>query len=136
MIPTPRDSTIRQRTCSWDTSIAAIGIAESYCWGSPKPAEFGDAGQNWESVGWRGRVRYTTLRNRVRPKDHIAILRPLLTEPAPPRPNREYLTEVSQPFAEVLAGLIGAEARPLVSATAIAPVVAARRTTTGDDLDV
>lgn len=27
-----------------DTRIAAIGIAESYCWESPKPIEFGSAG--------------------------------------------------------------------------------------------
>jgi len=34
-----------------DTHIVAIGIAQSYCWESPKPAEFGAAGQNWENVG-------------------------------------------------------------------------------------
>jgi hypothetical protein len=29
-----------------DTFISAIGIAESYCWESPKPAEFGAVGGN------------------------------------------------------------------------------------------
>jgi hypothetical protein len=125
-----------------DTRIAAIGIAESYCWENPKPLEFGYAGQNWENVGWRVRVRYATLRNRVRPKDHISILRPLLAERyAPLQPNGDglqgiYLTEISQPFAETLAGLIGAEARPLVAANVIAPGVAGQRMTTGDDLDI
>jgi len=47
-----------------------------------------------------------------------------------------YLTEVSQPFAKVLAGLIGAEARPLISAVEVVPATAAQRMTTGDYLDV
>ena len=37
-----------------DTRIVAIGIAKSYCWECPKPAEFGSAGEYWENVGWRG----------------------------------------------------------------------------------
>jgi hypothetical protein len=36
-----------------DTFIAAIGVAQSYCWESPKPAEFGSTGDYWEGVGWR-----------------------------------------------------------------------------------
>jgi len=28
--------------------IVAIGVAQSYCWESPKPAEFGNTGQYWE----------------------------------------------------------------------------------------
>jgi hypothetical protein len=36
-----------------DTRIEAIGIAQSYCWESPKPREFGSAGQNWEDIGWK-----------------------------------------------------------------------------------
>ena len=61
-----------------DTRIAAIGLARSYCWESPKPQEFGSAGQNWENVGWKVRVQFVPLVNRVRPKDHIDVLRPLL----------------------------------------------------------
>ena len=34
-----------------DTRVAAIGIAQSYCWESPKPQEFGEVGQNWENIG-------------------------------------------------------------------------------------
>lgn len=34
-----------------DTRILAIGIAQSYCWESPKPLEFGRAWQNWEDIG-------------------------------------------------------------------------------------
>jgi putative restriction endonuclease len=44
-----------------DTFICAIGTAQSYCWESPKPLEFGNAGQNWENVGWKVTVRFTEL---------------------------------------------------------------------------
>ena len=57
-----------------DTRILAVGIAQSYCWESPKPLEFGTAGQNWENIGWKVKVSFTELANRVRPKDHIGIL--------------------------------------------------------------
>ena len=42
-----------------DTRIAAIGVAESYCWDSPKPVEFGLAGQYWEDLGSKLRVHFT-----------------------------------------------------------------------------
>src|SRR5215472_13607035 len=61
-----------------DTKIAAIGIVESYCFESPKPPEFGSAGQNWENIGWKVNVRFTQLLNRIKPKDHIEILRRVL----------------------------------------------------------
>lgn len=63
-----------------DTRIAAIGVAQSYCWENPKPAEFGSAGQNWENIGWKVSVKFTELENKIRPKDHIGVLRPLLPE--------------------------------------------------------
>ncbi|TWB42601.1 HNH endonuclease [Nitrospirillum pindoramense] len=119
-----------------DTRIVAIGIAESYCWESPKPTEFGTAGQNWDHVGWKVKVAFTELRHRVRPKDHMAILAPLL----PPKysPLQEngnglqsvYLTELPVPLAEVLIGLIGAEVEPLRATAIGVPPVAA------DDLDM
>jgi putative restriction endonuclease len=90
-----------------NTRLVAIGITESYCWESPKPEEFGNTGQYWENVGWRVRVRFTQLRHQVRPKDH----------------------------AEVLIGIIGPEARILVSA---GPARSAEHSPlhVGDDLDV
>jgi hypothetical protein len=125
-----------------DTRIAAIGIAQSYCWESPKPAEFGEAGQNWENVGWRVRVRFTTLLNKVRPKDYIGVIQALLpSRYSPLQANGNgiqsvYLTEIPRAFAEVLAGLIGREARPLISAVDITRGGEGQRMTTGDDLDV
>jgi hypothetical protein len=35
-----------------DTRIPAVGVAQFYCWESPRPEEFGTAGQNWENIGW------------------------------------------------------------------------------------
>ena len=100
-----------------DTLIAAIGIAQSYCWESPKPQEFGATGQYWESIGWKVRVRFTPLIHRIRPKDHIEVLNSVMpTKYAPLQSNGNglqgiYLTEISQSFAEVLSGLIGPEAK-------------------------
>jgi len=124
-----------------DTRIAAIGIAQSYCWESPKPAEFAEAGQNWENVGWKVSVHYTTLLNRMRPKDHMEILRAVLPSRYSPlqadgRGNQFYLTEIEQDFAEVLAGLIGAEARPLILAGEVITAPEAAPPPVGDDLDV
>jgi putative restriction endonuclease len=125
-----------------DTRIAAIGVAESYCWESPKPAEFGEAGQNWENVGWKIKVRFAPLFNRVRPKDHIAVLRGVLPgRYSPLQANGNgvqsiYLTEIASGFAEVLAGLVGAEARPFVSAAEVNSVGTSDRMMTSDDLDV
>ena len=78
-----------------DTRIAAIGVAQSYCWENPKPAEFGAAGQNWENIGWKVSVKFTELENKIRPKDHIGVLRPLLPERySPLQPNGNGLQSV------------------------------------------
>ena len=102
-----------------DTRISAIGTAQSYCYESPKPVEFGEAGLNWGAIGWRIRVKFARLRHQVRPKDHMGILGHLLPEKySPLQPNGNgiqsvYLTQVPADFAEVLMSLIGAEAEPI-----------------------
>jgi hypothetical protein len=118
-----------------DTRIFAVGIAQSYCWENPKPEEFGAAGQNWENIGWKVSVKFTELENKIRPKSHISILRPLLPEKySPLQPNGNglqsvYLTEIPASLAEVLMGLIGKEVAALaVRAKNVKPVPA-------DDLD-
>jgi len=104
-----------------DTRIVAIGIAVSYCYESPKPAEFGQVGMNWERVGWRVRVRFIRLIHQVRPKDHIDRLRDSLPgRYSPLRPNGDglqgiYLTEVPAIMAELLVQLIGPEASEIVA---------------------
>lgn len=126
-----------------DTTIKAIGIAQSYCWESPKPVEFGQAGQSWENVGWKVRVRFTSLLHRVRPKDHMELLRRVLpSRYSPLQANGNgiqsvYLTEIPQDFAQVLSGLIGEEARLLMRAADVAIRPDDRgNMMTGDDLDV
>jgi hypothetical protein len=119
-----------------DTFIAAIGVAQSYCWESPKPTEFGATGQYWDNIGWKVRVQFTPFLHRVRPKDHLGVVGPLLPPKySPLQANGNgiqsiYLTEVSETFAEVLAGIIGAEAQTLIAAV---PVGAPMQT--NDDLD-
>ncbi|HXC61054.1 MAG TPA: HNH endonuclease signature motif containing protein, partial [Nitrospiria bacterium] len=99
-----------------DTRIAAIGTVTSYCYESPKAAEFGGVGLNWEAIGWRVRVNFVSLLNKIRPKDHIDVLRRVLPSRYSPLQDSGngiqsvYLTEVPMPFAEVLIGLIGKEA--------------------------
>ena len=121
-----------------DTRIAAIGIAQSYCWGSPKPLEFGSVGDYWENVGWRVVVRFTTLLHQIRPADHMAVLQPLLPAKYSPLQGNGngnqgvYLAAVPQNMAEVLAGLIGVEAQQIVASGS---VVLQSVAPTGDDLD-
>lgn len=125
-----------------DTRVAAIGIARSYCWECPKPVEFGSAGLYWENIGWRVNVSFTTLLNKIRPKDHMRVLRSVLPDRySPLQPNGNgiqsiYLTELSKDFAAVLAGLIGEEARPLIAAAGTEVAVDQGRIVTGDDLDI
>jgi putative restriction endonuclease len=118
-----------------DTRIYALGLAQSYCWESPKPIEFDRAGQNWENIGWKVRVAFTQLSNKMRPKDHIDHLRPILPEKYSPLTSSGngsqsiYLVEISTELANVLLGLIGSEAQSIFST---APTILP----TGDDLDI
>lgn len=106
-----------------DTRVAALGIARSFCYESPKPQEFGATGTNWSQIGWKVDVAFRELQNNVRPMDHLAELRPLL--PARYAPLRAenghglqsvYLTEVSTAFAMALYRLIGREVQHVTEA--------------------
>ena len=102
-----------------DTKIIALGIAISYCYESPKPPEFGGVGMYWNMIGWRVRVKFSRLTNQVRPKDHMAVLqRELRPRYSPLQSSGKgnqgvYLTEVFEPMAQTLIGLIGGEASNL-----------------------
>src|ERR1700683_679996 len=125
-----------------DTRIVAVGIAKSYCWECPKPQEFGSVGDNCENVGWRVNVSFSRLLNRIRPKDHIKILRLLLPNRySPLQANGNglqsiYLTELSQDFAEVLGGLIGDEIHLILAAADVRVAFENGQVVTGDDLDI
>jgi putative restriction endonuclease len=104
-----------------DTLIPAIGIATSFAEPGHKPPEFGNAGMNWNQWGWRVNVDFRMLVNRIRPKDHMQLLAPVL--PAKYAPLQQsgngnqgvYLTEVPAAMALVLVDLIGDEARQLLT---------------------
>jgi hypothetical protein len=99
-----------------DTRIAALGIVSGYCRESPKPEEFGTAGTNWSQIGWKVGVQWQRLANAIRPKDHIARLRPDLPSryaPLTPEGNglqSVYLTQISAGLASTLFALVGPEA--------------------------
>jgi putative restriction endonuclease len=61
-----------------DTRIFAIGIAQSYSWESPKPLEFGNAGQNWENIWLDGEGELHRANQQGATKNHIDLIRPLL----------------------------------------------------------
>jgi hypothetical protein len=80
--------------------------------------------------------------NKIRWKDHMDVLRAVLPGhylPLQANGNGKqqvYLSELPPNFAEVLAGLIGKEARSLILARELESDVASARITNGDDLDV
>lgn len=122
-----------------ETRILAIGIVQSYCFESPKPVEFGAAGQNWENIGWKVNVRFTRLLHQVRPKDHIDLLRRAL--PARYSPLQKsgngvqsiYLTDVPENLAIMLGSLIGTEFDAIQSVAGLDQKEPMRG---GDDLDM
>lgn len=95
-----------------DTRIKAIGVVTAPAQTGPKP-DFGGAGLNWSTEGWFVPVDYCTLDRQIRPKDHIAVLRPFLPPKYSPLQHSGdglqsiYLTEVPGPLADALIGLIG-----------------------------
>src|SRR5260370_37976799 len=93
-------------------------------------------------MGWRVNVSFVSLLNKIRPKDHMDVLKSVLPQRySPLQANGNgiqsiYLTELSLSFAEVLSGLIGNEVRPLLAGTSVDSAVEDGRIVTGDDLDV
>jgi putative restriction endonuclease len=111
-----------------DQRIRAIGLPQSHAYEAPKPPEFGEAGRNWDAIGWRVDVLFQAVSTLVRPADWIDLLRPLLPPRyAPLLPDGRgmqgiYLTELSPQLAIALADLISAE----IGALARSEVVAER----------
>ncbi|WP_374675573.1 HNH endonuclease [Ideonella sp.] len=98
-----------------DTYIRAIGVVQTAVATAPRPTEFGSAGAVWADEGWFLAVEFTELTSPIRPKEHIALLRPLLPghySPLQANGNGNqvvYLTELPDPLASALAKLIGPE---------------------------
>lgn len=116
-----------------DSHIQGCGFATSYAYTCPRPEEFGHIGEVWDMIGWRVDVNFQRLPQRVRPKHHLALLTPLLTKESftPLRLTGDgmmhiYLTTISQPLAETLLGLAGADVQAFTGAVlhdAPAPLV-------------
>ena len=111
-----------------DTKIRAVGIARSFAYEAPKPEEFGQAGRNWEAIGWRVDVAFNEIPQEFRPADWIEQLRPLLPpQYSPLLPDGRglqsiYLTALNRGLALTLAGLISDEVLALAQGETIAEV--------------
>jgi putative restriction endonuclease len=98
-----------------DTLIKAIGVVQAAAATAVKPTEFGSAGSTWADEGWYVEVEFSELSSPIRPKDHMALLGPLL--PAKYSPLQAtgdgnqvvYLTELPQDLALALGRLVGSE---------------------------
>lgn len=96
------------------TYIRAIGIAVSTAFSSTKPKVFGEAGQNWSQDGWQVDVEFSRADKPIRPKDHMAILAPMLPPKyAPLQANGNglqgvYLAAVPVEMAQALLTLLNA----------------------------
>lgn len=103
------------------TRIPALGRILSVGREAPKPDEFGEAGANWDAIGWRVEVDYIELANGIRPKEFIDLLRPHLPEKYSPITKSGdglqsvYLAAVPKGMAETLLQLLGPEASAIAN---------------------
>ena len=61
-------------------AIRYLGIVNGLPISVPKPEDFGPAGENWSNDGWYVGVSWSELETRIRPKEHLDWIRPLLPE--------------------------------------------------------
>lgn len=59
-------------------SVGAVGVVRAGATTAPKPVEFGSTGSNWSDVGWFLQVSFLDARTAIRPKEHLALIGPLL----------------------------------------------------------
>ena len=102
-----------------DKKIMALGFARGPAYTCPKPIEFGQAGANWDTIGWRVDAAFQILRKPMKPREHMKILGPFLPKRYSPirsdgTGNQMYLAEISKDFGQSLLLLIGDEARPFI----------------------
>ena len=107
-----------------DTYIKAIGVATRRAVTSPKPEEFGDAGQNWNSEGWLVEVDFQEIENPIKPANHMDRLKPTLPEKYSPlqangNGNQVYLANVPEAMANVLNDLLNNQVGQILDETII-----------------
>jgi putative restriction endonuclease len=97
----------------YNGEIKTVGVVTEPAQTAIKP-DFGKAGENWSSDGCFVKAEFKPLVNPIRPKEHAAVLLPLMPEKyAPLKENGDgrefYLTELPETFAKELERLIGSE---------------------------
>jgi hypothetical protein len=108
-----------------DTQIKAIGVITGPYQSSPKPTEFGSAGDYWSHEGWYVPVRFVELKSPIRPKDHMSVLGPALPDKySPLQPNGNsnqgvYLASVPAEMAAVLRGLLQGQVEEVEGASVV-----------------
>ena len=95
-----------------NTLIKTVGVVSASARSSEKPKEFGKAGDAWDTDGWLVQVDYEEISNPLKPKNHMDILGPLLSDRYSPiradgGGNQVYLAEISKAMATSLLSLIG-----------------------------
>ena len=69
--------------------IVAIGVATSAAYSSPKPKDFGSAGDAWSEEGWRVDVEFQRLDAPLEPRNHMSLIQPLLPQRYSPLKTRD-----------------------------------------------
>jgi len=92
--------------------IVAIGVATSAAYSSPKPKDFGSAGDAWSEEGWRVDVEFQRLDAPLEPRNHMSLIQPLLPQKySPLKTNGDgqelYLTTINPELALALLSLLG-----------------------------
>jgi len=96
--------------------VRAFGVATARASTAAKPAEFGQAGENWGVDGWFVPVEFKLVERPLRPRDHMQTLAPLLPEKhSPLQANGKgnqvaYLSSISGGLADRLFALLDARA--------------------------
>ncbi|WP_225310907.1 HNH endonuclease [Vibrio fortis] len=100
------------------TKLYSIGVIQSNGYSCPRPDELSK--DTWATDGWKVDVEYIPLKNRIRPKDHIKLLRAHLPEKYSPLKsdgdgNQSYLFELPFNLKEKIVDLIGPEAIDVIN---------------------
>jgi putative restriction endonuclease len=103
--------------------IQGFGIAQTHCYTSPRPDEFGHIGEVWDELGWRVDVNFNRINPTLRPADHMKTLVPVLPERYSPLNQvghgyqHIYLASIPKKMALVLGQLISPTLLRIVQGT-------------------
>src|SRR5947209_7152321 len=103
--------------------IQGFGIAQTHCYTSPRPDEFGHIGEVWDELGWRVDVNFNRITPTLRPADHMQTLAPVLPERYSPLNQAGhgyqhiYLASIPKKMALALGQLISPAVLRVVQAT-------------------